>query len=85
MEIPWIRRSDSEAWEAMRSLTPAEFGDVRAKLRARGLEGTPAYAAWLRAEVTKAALRKQAALAAEAAAAEAALDGHRMASFVRAA
>ena len=62
MEIPWIRRSEAEAWEAMRGLTAAEYGAVTADLRARGLEGTPQYASWLRAELSKAAMRKRAAL-----------------------
>ena len=61
MEIPWIRRSDSEAWEAMSALTPAEHSAVAANLRARGLHETPQYAAWLRTELTKAAMRKRAA------------------------
>ena len=60
MEIPWIRRSEADAWEAMRGLTAAEYKEVAAGLRARGLEGTPQYAAWLRTELTKAALRKRA-------------------------
>ena len=66
MEIPWVRRSDSEAWEAMRTLTPSEHSAIAADLRARGLQGTPMYNAWLRAELTKAAVRKQAALEREA-------------------
>ncbi len=60
MEIPWLRRSEVDAWEGMRGLTAAEYKEVAAGLRARGLEGTPQYAAWLRTELTKAALRKRA-------------------------
>ena len=63
VEIPWTRRSESDAWEAMRGLTAADYRAVKAALRERGLEGTPAYSAWLRTELTKAAMRKRAALA----------------------
>ena len=67
MEFPWTRRSESDAWEAMRGLTAAEYGAITADLRERGLEGTPAYEAWLRAELSKAAMRKRAMLASRAA------------------
>ena len=60
MEIPWTRRSETDAWEAMRGLTAADYRAVKASLRERGLEGTPQYSAWLRTELTKAAMRKRA-------------------------
>ena len=43
----------------MRVLTPSEYSAVMADLRTRGLQGTPQYKAWLRTELTKAAMRKR--------------------------
>jgi hypothetical protein len=63
VEIPWTRRSERDAWEAMRGLSAADYRTIKTTLRERGLEGTPQYAAWLRTELTKAAMRKRAALA----------------------
>ena len=51
MEIPWARATDTASWELAAGLTPDEYRAIRASLRNRGLEGTPAYGAWLRTEL----------------------------------
>ena len=68
MEIPWARATDTASWEVAAGLTLDEYRAVKAALRSRGLEGAPAYGAWLRTELLKASMRKQAAMATAAAA-----------------
>lgn len=58
MEIPH-RQLPAELRELTRCLSRAELRSITADLEARGLAGTPTYAAWLRTELLKAAQRKQ--------------------------
>ena len=59
MEIPWARKTDTASWEAAAGLTTEEYRAVKEALRGRGVEGSPAYGAWLRTELIKLSLRKQ--------------------------
>jgi hypothetical protein len=59
MEIPWARKTDTASWDAAAGLTTEEYRAVKEALRGRGVEGSPAYGAWLRTELIKLALRKQ--------------------------